>query len=52
MTSDSDSCSDIPGGHPKGEDHIPATPTNGTDATRQVKSACRLHTSGACSSCN
>ena len=35
MTSDSDSCSDLPGGHPKGEDHIPATPTNGTDATRQ-----------------
>eukprot|EP01048_Picozoa_sp_COSAG05_P009286 COSAG05_NODE_752_length_7532_cov_44.503565_7_plen_83_part_00 len=36
MTSDSDSCSDLPAGHPKGEDHIPATPTNGTDATRQV----------------
>jgi hypothetical protein len=35
MTSDSDSCSDLPAGHPKGEDHIPATPTNGTDATRQ-----------------
>ena len=35
VTSDSDSCSDLPAGHPKGEDHLPATPTNGTDATRQ-----------------
>ena len=35
MTSDSDSCACIVGGHPKGEDHIPAKPVNGTEATRQ-----------------
>ena len=35
MTSDSDSCACIVGGHPKGEDHLAAKPVNGTEATRQ-----------------
>ena len=35
MTSDSDSCACIEGGHLKGEDHVPGVKVNGTEATRQ-----------------
>ena len=35
ITSDSDSCACIEGGHPEGPDNLPATPTNSTDAARQ-----------------
>ena len=35
ITSDTDSCQCILGGHPQGIDNFPARPTNGTDATRQ-----------------
>ena len=35
VTSDTDACGDIVTGHPKGIDHFPPRPTNGTDATKQ-----------------
>ena len=34
VTSDTDACGDIVTGHPKGIDHFPPRPTNGTDATK------------------